>query len=420
MDMDRKIEAPKRNRKKIVIGAVCVAFLLAGYQVLSTASTSSTKVDRSKLTISKVKVGSFAEYLPLRGQVMPIDTIYLDTEEGGRVEAVHLEEGAQLKKGDLILTLGNNQLQLDAISREAQISEQMNNLRNTQLAFEQNRLSLKRQIIQVEYRLGEMKPMLQRRLELSKQKLISEEDYRRMQEEFEFQTRTREILLESQSQEDSMRGAQMNQLQDNLKHLQANLSVARKNLDNLAVRAPIDGQLTMLTAKVGESKAKGQRLGQVDVLSAVKVEALVDEFYITRLQIGQAAQCEISGKSYVLAVKKIYSEVVDGQVKVDFSFKDGVPADITRGQTFQIGLQLSEPNRAKMLARGGFFQDTGGTWAFVVSPDGRSAERREIKLGRKNVGFFEVLEGLKENEAVVTSSYDHLVNVTKLEFNNVN
>lgn len=415
--MDRKIEAPKRSWKKIAVAAVCVVLAFAGYQVLSSASTSAAKVDRSKLTISRVKTGAFAEYLPLRGQVMPVDTVYLDTEEGGRVEAVHIEEGTPVKKGDLILSLSNNQLQLDAISREAQISEQLNNLRNTQLAFEQNRLSLKRQIIQIDYRLGEMSPMLDRRRELAAQKLISEEDYRRLQEEYVFQTRSREILLESQRQEENMRKAQMSQLQDNLRHLQANLSVARKNLENLAIRAPVDGHLTMLTAEVGESKAKGQRLGQVDVLTAIKVTALVDEFYIGRLQPGQRAECLLGGKTYELAVSKVYSEVVDGQVKVDFVFKGKPPSDITRGQTFQVNLQLSEPTRVRMLARGGFFQDTGGTWAFVLDEDGKSAVRREIKLGRKNVGHFEVLDGLQENESVVVSSYGHLVNVTRLEFN---
>ena len=415
--MDRKIEAPKRSWKRIAVVAVCVVLAFAGYQLISSASTSSAKVDRSKLTISRVKTGAFAEYLPLRGQIMPVDTVYLDTEEGGRVEAVHIEEGTPVKKGDLILTLSNNQLQLDAISREAQISEQLNNLRNTQLAFEQNRLSLKRQIIEIDYRLGEMKPMLERRRELAAQKLIADEDYRRLQEELVFQTRSREILLESQRQEEGMRSMQILQLRDNLQHLQANLAVARKNLDNLSIRAPVDGQLTMLTAEVGESKAKGQRLGQVDVLTAIKVTALVDEFYIGRLQPGQRAECMLGGKAYELAVSKVYSEVVDGQVKIDFAFKGNPPPDITRGQTFQVNLQLSEPTRVRMLARGGFFQDTGGTWAFVLDENGTSAERREIKLGRKNVGHFEVIEGLQENESVVVSSYGPLVKVTRLEFN---
>lgn len=418
--MDRKIEAPNRKKTRITIAAAGVAAVAIAYGVLSAASTSSANVDRGKLTISQVKTGAFAEYLPLRGQVMPVDTIYLDTEEGGRVDAVHIKEGNPVKAGDLILTLTNNQLQLDAITREAQISEQLNNLRNTQLAFEQNRLLLKQQLVQSDYRLAEMKPMLERRRELSLQKLISEEDYRRMAEEFQYQTLSREIIVESQKQETRMRQAQMSQLEDNLKHLQANLAVARKNLENLAVRAPVTGHLTMLTAEVGESKAKGQRLGQVDVLTAIKVTALVDEFYIGRLQAGQLASCQIGGKPFDLIIDKVYSEVVDGQVKIDFRFKATPPADVTRGQTFQVNLQLSEPSQRLMLARGGFFQDTGGSWAFVLDPSGKTAQRREIKLGRKNVNHFEVLEGLKEKESVVVSSYGHLVNVTKLEFNTDN
>ena len=341
----------------------------------------------------------------MRGNVMPSKSVFLDAIEGGRIEEVLVEEGAMVKKGDKLIVLSNTSLQLDVISREAQISEQLNNLHNTRLAIDQNRLNLKRNLLELDYQIAQDARKLAQHKKLRVQELISIEDLKQVEERHKYLRQRRELVIEQQQQDERIRSAQIAQLEDSVTQLNKNLQFARKNLENLIVRAPVDGQLTSLNAELGESKARGVRLGQVDLVDSYKVTARIDEFYLGRVIAGQQATFKLTNKDYPLSLSKVYSQVATGQFEVDFAFSGDIPANLRRGQSLQIDLSLGESNQALLIPNGGFFQDTGGRWLFVVDQATQTAQRREVQLGRRNTQVVEVLSGLEQGEYVISSSY---------------
>lgn len=412
--MDRKIE--RESRRPLIIGAVVAAALgvAAVIWLFGEPSTSFT-LDGQRIRTAEVTTGVYEDYIPLRGTVEPEHTVYLDAIEGGRVDAILIEEGAFVEEGQPIVRLSNTSLQLDVIAREAEVSEQLNNLRNTELAIEQNRLKLKGDLIEIDYQKARLTRLVSRYQELEGNQFISKNEYEDAVDELAYWSSRRIVTRESQAQDEKIRLAQMEQLQASVQQLEQNLVLARGNLDNLLVRAPRAGQLTSLDAELGESKGRGERLGQIDDVDRFKSSALVNEFYLNRVRVGQRAQLDINGKRHELEVSKVYPEVQASQFEIDLRFVGSAPANIRRGQTLQMRLVLGDTaDRATLLTNGPFYNDTGGAWVFVLDDDRRIAIRRNVELGRRNPNNIEVVAGLLPGDEVIISSYSNFITVDRL------
>lgn len=421
MGMDRRIEKKRQPAVKVaVVAALTLLGSWLAWRFVQAGSTATYRVERDRVTISRVERGRFDDFIPIRGNVTPLRTVYLDAIDGGRVERVLVEEGSLVTAGQPIVELSNTSLQLDVIAREAEVSEQLNNLRNTRLALEQNRLQLKSDLVEINYQLVRLGRLVERRGSLLEQELIPQRDYDDVRDEYEYFQQRREITLESQEQEERMRVAQIESLEEGIAQLQKNLEIARRNLDGLTIRALQGGLLSALDAEIGESKGRGERLGQIDDVDNFKVTALVDEYYVTRVRRGQVAQFTLLDVAYPLAVAKVYPEVENGRFEVDLAFTGEVPSEIRRGQTLQIRLQLGESGDALLLARGGFHQSTGGAWAFVLDEAAEYAVKRQLELGRRNPRHFEVLSGLSAGEHVITSDYAAFLEMDRVELKNAN
>jgi HlyD family secretion protein len=412
--MDRRIERHDRRPLFIGGGIAAVVIVAAAYWITSDPGTSYT-LDGQRIRTAKVETGVYEDFIPLRASVEPERSVFLDAIEGGRVEAIFVEEGAFVEEGQPLVELSNTSLQLDVIAREAEVSEQLNNLRNTQLAIEQNRLSLKSELIEIDYQIVRLDRLVTRYIELQGKQFISKNEYEDAVDELEYWKNRREVTRESQAQDEKIRLAQIEQLEASVSQLEKNLNLARANLDNLLVRAPRAGQLTSLEAEIGESKGRGQRLGQIDDVDRFKAVALVNEFYLNRVRIGQRAELEINGRRYDLEVSKVYPEVQASQFEVDLRFTEAAPTDIRRGQTLQMRLVLGDlSERATLLANGPFFNDTGGAWVFVLGPGREVAVRRDVQFGRRNPNSIEVVAGLVEGDEVIISSYSNFIDIDRL------
>ena len=415
MSMDKQIEKKKWPLKRILkYGAVGAFILVIGYLLVFKTGGSTLNVKSERLTISTVKSGPFQEFIPIIGNVLPHDTIYLDAVEGGRVETIFVEAGSQVKKGDKILKLTNTQLLMTLLNNEAQINRASNDLRATRLQLEQNRLSLKQQRVEADYYLTRIERTFDRNKVLFKEGMISKQAYEEFKDEYEYLKKKRELTVESQEKDLMFREQQVNHLEASVKRMQSNLDLLKQQMENLTVRAPISGHLTSLMAERGQSKRQGDRLGQIDDMAGFKVRAEIDEHYINRVEVGKLGEFDFAGNTYELRVNKVYPEVRDGKFNVDLEFTEKEAEGIRRGQSLHIRLQLSELSTAILLARGGFYQTTGGNWAYVLDKSGESASKRSIRLGRQNPQFFEVLEGLKIDEKVITSSYENFGDMDRL------
>jgi HlyD family secretion protein len=412
--MDRRIE--KRSRRPLLIGTVVAAIVtLATIVFLADSTSTSYTLDGQRIRTAEVTKGVYEDYIPLRAAVEPERTVYLDAIEGGRVERILVEEGAFVEEGEPLIDLSNTTLQLDVIAREAEVSEQLNNLRNTQLAIEQNRLKLKSDLIEIDYQMTRLTRLVNRYEELEGNQFISRTEYEDSRDELEYWSNKRVVTRESQAQDEKIRLAQIEQLESSVAQLEKNLELARANLDNLLIRAPRSGQLTSMTAELGESKARGERLGQIDDVDRFKATAMVNEFYLNRVRLGQQALLDIGGREYRLEISKVYPEVQASQFEIDLRFLGEPPRDIRRGQTLQLRLVLGDTaEQATLLANGPFFNDTGGAWVFVLDPPGDVATRRQVSLGRRNPNNIEVEAGLLPGDEVIISSYANFIEVDRL------
>jgi len=416
--MDRKVEKKKWTLKKIIYLSGGSLFLLFVFYVFIFADQrSSLNVEKERITISTVAYEPFQEFIPITGTVLPIKTFYLDVTDGGRVVKKFVEEGAFVNVSDPIIKLDNAALTLNIMYNEAQLFQQINNLRSTRLSMEQNRLNLQEQILQVKYDLIDKKREYEVNKELYSKNLISENEFKRSKEQYDLMVKKKELTFESFTQDSVFRVQQIEQLEKSIAQMQNNLNMTKQQIENLTVTAPIKGQLTSLKAEIGESISPGENLGQIDVIDSFKVRAEIDEHYIARIATGQSGEFTLSDKEYKLVVSNVYPEVTNGRFNVDLLFVDGQPEGIRRGQTLHIRLELGELSNAITVARGGFYQTTGGQWVFVLNQNGTEGVKRNIKLGRQNSQVFEVLEGLKAGEKVITSSYDNFANVEKLNIN---
>lgn len=406
--MDRKIEKKKWAPKKIalyVLGVVAVIIALTA--LYREAGTSRLNVQEERLLTDTVEVGVFKEYITLFGTVEPIKTVYLDAIESGRVEELMVENGAIVEKGQEIMRLSNPDLELNVLNQEAQIINQINTIRNTSILMDQQSLSLKEQALDVKYRIDLMGKQSKRNKSLYKDKVISQVEFEETQDEFEHLKR-REILLAQTIEKDSLfQVMQENQMTNSLDLMQRNLAIAKTSLDHLSVRAPISGQLSGMGSEIGELINRGDRIAQIDVLKDFKVRARINEYYISRIFPEQQGTFEMDGKVYTLKIRRIYPEVVDGNFEADLEFIGERPTNIKRGQTISLRLSLSDETEATLLAKGGFYQATGGKWAYVINPQTGIAQKRTIRVGRQNPNYYEVQSGLEPGDIVIISSYDN-------------
>jgi HlyD family secretion protein len=416
--MDRKIEKRRWSPKKIAAVAAAAAFVVfVLYSFVLRDRSSRLNVETDRITISTVTRGPFQEFIPVNGTVLPLETFFLDAVEGGRVEKIFIEAGSFVKKGDPILRLTNANFQLDVMYREALAYEQINNAENRRLAIEQNSIAIRSQLADVENSMRHSTLSYMRDSVLADKNLIAPDDFMRTRNDHVYWQKKLALARDNFRQDSLLRISQLSQIESSIRRLDENLDMLRQSVDNLTVRAPITGQLTSLTAEIGESKSPGQRLGQVDALENFKVRAEIDEFYISRINIGQTGEFDFNDTAYRLSIKKVYPEVANGRFQVDLFFVGPPPKGIRRGQTLQIRLELGDLSEALLLPRGGFYQKTGGQWVYVVDASGDLAVKRAIKLGRQNPQMFEVLEGLTPGEQVITSSYDNFGDIDKLVLN---
>lgn len=415
--MDRKIEkrrVPPR-RLALVAGVLLVAALLA-YAWLGQRGGQRLQVERDRLTVSTVDGGAFQEYVAVTGQVLPGRTVYLDAVVGGQVAQRLVQEGDLVSAGQALLVLTNDNLTLQMMSSEAQLQEQISTLRSQRLALDQNQLNLAQQLVELDYDLTRLRREKERLDGLVEQGFAPAQDLERIEDERQYILRRRALTRQGARSDSLNRALQLRQMDATLDRLSRNLGLVQETMQNLVVRAPVGGQLTAFNAEVGEAKTAGARLGQVDVTESYKVRVPVDEHFITQVAIGQTARTTVDGQDYDLMVSMVYPEVREGRFEVDLAFVSDPPADIRRGQSLRLRLELGDPEQALLLARGGFFQTTGGTWAYVLADDERRAVRRPIRLGRQNPRFYEVTEGLRPGDRVVTSSYDTFGDADELVF----
>jgi HlyD family secretion protein len=402
--MDRTIDPrPARRKRLIAIGCTGGAALVLIVLWAGSFTTSRVRVDKAKLQVGMVQKGSFREFIPVTGTVQPIQTVFLDALEGGTVKVRFVEDGHMVKAGEPIIELSNPQSHMDAINREAQLLDQQNNLRNTRLAMDQQTTRLRDELLNLDKDLRRLEREQTVDDRLVKDSLIARNTYLSSRENLEYLREKRKLVAANVRSDSLFRLSQLGSITSNLELIQQNLRFLRENLQNLIVKAPIDGQLSGLNAELGQTKQRGERIAQIDVLESFKVRARIPEHYVSRIAIGLHGTFTHAGREHGLEVFKVYPEVSNGEFDVDLRFVGGNP-EVRRGQTFQVRLQLSEDMEAVMLPRGPFFQDTGGQWVYVVDAEG-TATKREVKLGRQNPEMYEVLEGLAPGDRVVTSRY---------------
>jgi HlyD family secretion protein len=405
--MDKAIPKKKGLQKKhIGYAAIGLAIVVLIYMAFFADRTSTYKVEKDKLIIETVTEGQFNDYITVPGTVEPISTVFLDAQEGGRVEEKLVEEGAMVKKGEVILKLSNPDLYLNILNSEGQLSEKENFLRNTQITMEQEKLSIKRELVNLKYDIERKQRNFEQNEILIKDNLISREEYLRSKEDLAMALQSRELFIERQAQDSIFRTVNVETLKNDLINMRKNLEMVKERVKNLNVTAPVDGELGLLTPEIGQSIARGENMGQINVLTSYKVTAQIDEHYIDRVRTQLTATLDRQGKNYNLTVRRVYPEVRNGTFKIDMIFRDTMPDNIRTGQTYYISLQLGQPKVSVLVPIGGFFQETGGQWIFVLDPTESYATKRDISIGRKNPKYYEVLSGLQPGEKVIVSGYE--------------
>jgi HlyD family secretion protein len=414
-DMD-KVVARRGLPPALKWGAIAAAVLLtvALFWWFAPRSTSQT-VSTDRLTISTVQNGTFEDFIPLRARVTPLITVYLDAIEGGRVEQVIAEDGANLAKGQLIAVLSNAELQLSVLARQTEVEQQINNMRSQELALAQTRLTNQRAVLEADLARQRMQRQYALEAPLAERGFVTGRQFADTRDQLAYERQRLSVLRRSQATDERLQASQLAQQRASAQSLQSSLQLARASLEALNLRAPVAGQLSGFSIQVGQSLSRGERIGQIDSPGRNKLMAGVDEFYLGRVQLGQKAAVEWNGKTFPARVTKIYPQVQNGQFQVDLQFLGDEPQGVQRGQTLQSRLVLGDPAAARMIPNGAFFQETGGNWVFVVAADGRSAVKRQVRLGRRNAEQIEVLDGLDPGERVITSPYTGFADKDRLD-----
>jgi HlyD family secretion protein len=413
--MDRAIEKKFWNSKRIMIiggSAGLVALIFAS--IYFSSGKSKLNVVSDRITVSEIKQGPFQEFIPVDGIVLPVTTIYLDAMEGGRVEEKFVEDGAIMKKNEPILRLSNTDLELSLANQETSVFNVLTQMQNTKNIAEQNSINRQTQMADVDNALREAERVFKVNKKLFDEKVIARQEYESSLNLYNYQVARKKLSEDIMKQDGSSMKLQVGQSKESYERMQNTLALMRKKVGDLIVRAPIDGQLTSLDAEIGQNKNKGERLGQIDVMSGFKARVNVDEHYISRIFIGLGGECLLAGKNYKLTIKKVFTQVTNGRFQVDMEFNDSIPAGIRRGQTLQIRLALSDERKALLVNKGGFYQQTGGNWIFKVNENGTMAYKVDIQLGSQNPDYYEVLQGLQAGDKVITSSYENYGTIQEL------
>jgi HlyD family secretion protein len=413
--MDRVIAKKKWTVKKVLtIAGIATIIMLFGASYYFTSGKSRVNVNLERITISEIRKGTFQEFIPVTGIVLPLTTIYLDAAEGGRVEEKFVEDGAVLKKGDPIIRLSNTDLELSLANQETSVFDVLTQMQNTKNNAQQNTIGKLNQMADVDNALREAERVYKMNKSLYEQKAVSLQDFKSAENLYNYQVKRMKLTAEVLKQDSISSKQQLEQMNETYKRMKNTLELMRRKVEDLMVKSPIDGQLTSMDVEIGQNKNKGERLGQIDILSGFKVRADIDEHYISRIYTGLIGSFTFADKTYEMKIKKVFSQVANGRFQVDMEFVGEVPKGIRRGQTLQIGLALSDKTTAVLLAKGGFYQETGGNWIFKVSEDGSKAYKVDIQVGRQNPEYYEVLSGLNPGDRVVTSSYDNYEDMQEL------
>ncbi|WP_240773356.1 efflux RND transporter periplasmic adaptor subunit [Pontibacter sp. SGAir0037] len=414
--MDRVIEKKRFTPKRIaIIAAAGVTLVFVVYSLLFAEHSSKLNVDSQRITVGEVKNGTFQEFIAIDGSVDPLKTFYLDITEGGRVEKIFTDDGRMVNKGDTLIKLSNTTLQIDFMTRETQLYDLMNERQNSEITMKQAQIRQLNELAEIEYNLALAERKYNRNKILYAEKAISQEEFEASKDEYEYLKKRKTLGDRSIKQDAQLIEERLRQLDESITRMKANIAMARNTLNNLHVVAPVSGQLSTLKAEVGESKAAGENIGQIDDMNGYKVRASIDEHYISRVYPGLSGNFTFNGNTHEVTIAKVFPEVQSGTFQVDMEFPNGSPEGIRRGQTLQIKLNLNDGGNAMLIPRGGFYQSTGGSWIFVIDKSGDYAVKRNIKLGRQNPQYYEVLEGLKPGEKVVLSSYDSYGNIDRLQ-----
>lgn len=413
--MDRVIAKKKWSKKRIltIAGIASIALLIAA-SIYLTSGKSRLNVDAERITVSEVKSGPFQEFIPVNGVVLPQTTIYLDALEGGRVEEKYVEDGAIMKKDQPILRLSNTDLELSLVNQQTAVYNLLTQMQISQNAAQQNTVNRLNSLTDANSQLKEAERIYNLNKKLHEQKVIGGQEFKKSENDFYYLLEKKKLSEQLLHQDSASNVQQLNQARQSYQGSQNALDVMRKKVGDLVVRAPVDGQLTSLDAEIGQSKNKGERLGQIDVIGGYKVRVDIDEHYISRIYTGLGGSFDFAGKTYKLKIKKVYTQVTNGRFQVDMEFEGEVPQGIRRGQTLQIRLALSDETTALLVQKGGFYQQTGGNWIFKVNEAGTLAYKVDIQLGRQNPDYYEVLGGLKQGDKVVVSSYENYGNMQEL------
>ncbi|HTQ99559.1 MAG TPA: HlyD family efflux transporter periplasmic adaptor subunit [Candidatus Acidoferrum sp.] len=421
--MDRKIE---KSRKpfyiKVGVGAVLtIGLAVAGFGFMREAQIPTFRLEKSRVSLGTVQSGIFEDFIPVRGTVTPLKSILLAAADGGRVEKLYVENGAIVKTGQPIIELSNTTLQSSVLTAEAQITQGLNGIRDNRRNIQDYELNLRKELAAADNQIRKIEQQIERRKLLAERKLVTNEDIVNLQDDLSYQKDLRKLIASSLEEDEKTRKVRSDSLDTQESALLRSLEVNHKSLDDLVVRAPFDGQLSGLSLDLGQTLIRGgstttSSLGQIDDTEHFKLKVQIDEYYITRTREGQTGETTLNDKTFKLHISRVFPEVSNGQFSVDMEFDGVAPTDIRRGQTLQTRLQLGDAGKALLLPRGGFFQDTGGNWAFVVDKDGKFAGKRNIRLGRRNAEYFEVLEGLAAGEQVITSEYGSFKDMERIVF----
>ena len=408
--MDKTIEKVKGWRvaftKKALpywFGALLLAFIT---YLIARPNNKTLRVDKDAVVVSTAQKGEFNDYIRISGRVQPMTTIQLSPQEGGIVEKILIEEGSKVSAGDPILVLSNDNLDLQIVNSEAELAEKENILRNTQIQMEQQKLDIRQNELEYSTQVDRMRRAYEQQKALYNDKLIAREDYLKAQEDYRLAQQKHDLIRQRSKQDSLYRGTQIDRMEESLENMVLNMQMIRRRKENLIVKAPIDGELGLLDVVLGQSIASGTKIGQINSVGNYKVEAQIDEHYIDRVIAGLEATFERQGDTFSTVIRKVYPEVRDGKFKADFKFAGEQPDNIRAGQTYYLNLQLGQPEEAIIIPRGTFYQKTGGKWIYVMSKDGSKAVKREIRIGRQNPQYYEVLEGLEPGEKVITSGYE--------------
>ena len=385
------------------LGALLAVFIV---YLIARPNNKTLRVDKDSLTVSSAIKGEFNDYIRISGRVQPMTTIQLSPQEGGIVQTILIEEGAKVKAGDPILVLSNDNLDLQILNSEAELAEKENILRNTQIQMAQQKIDVRQNVLEYGMQVDRLRRAYEQHKALYEDKLIAKEEYLKAEEDYRLAKQKYDLMAERSKQDSLYRSTQIDRMEESLDNMQLNMQMIRKRKSNLIVKAPIDGELGLLDVVLGQSIASGTKIGQINSVGTYKVEAQIDEHYIDRVVSGLSATFERQGETYSTVIRKVYPEVRDSKFKADFKFDGEQPENIRAGQTYYLNLQLGQPEEAVIIPRGTFYQKTGGKWIYVVNKDGTKAVKREIRIGRQNPQYYEVLEGLEPGEKVITSGYD--------------